>query len=410
MEKLVLEVENIIGHRFKNKKLIEQALTHSSFPNAVCYERLEFIGDSALGFSMGNHLFLTYPNIEPGQLSLLRAANVSTEKLARLAIRHGFHRCIRHKAPYLFDKVDEFVEVAGEKDDSISYGGSVKAPKILADIVESIIIKRLMEPIATLDDLEQQPQPVTMLFDLCQKKGKLIDIKHRRKGEKSIARVFVDGEFVASASSEQRDIARLDAAKIALHKLANIMPIGTKILDFFACIDSTFEIKQAKQKLHELCAIKRWPNPVYSVVKDEGSPQDKKYVCSVQITTVDGILQTLGDEKSRLKLAENSAAALLLWALQKSLNSKMKCSDNSDYHQNLQVDIDVKGVIESLKTKVKENGESVEPSGVADGIREGCDGKAEHKERKHKAKREKDDSREELPEMGDGKKAKKAIV
>ncbi|XP_061361005.1 ribonuclease 3-like protein 2 [Gastrolobium bilobum] len=280
MEKLVHEVENIIGHRFKNKKLIEQALTHSSFPNAVCYERLEFIGDSALGFSMGNHLFLTYPNIEPGQLSLLRAANVSTEKLARLAIRHGFHRCIRHKAPYLFDKVDEFVEVVGEKDDSISYGGSVKAPKILADIVESIvgavlidvkfkykkfwkIIKRLMEPIATLDDLEQQPQPVTMLFDLCQKKGKLIDIKHRRKGEKSIARVFVDGEFVASASSEQRDIARLDAAKIALHKLANIMPIGTKILDFFACIDSTFEIKQAKQKLHELCAIKRWPNPVY---------------------------------------------------------------------------------------------------------------------------------------------------
>ncbi|KAM3755003.1 hypothetical protein ACB098_02G006100 [Castanea mollissima] len=52
--------------------------------------------------------------------------------------------------------------------------------------------------------------------------------------------------------------------------------------------------------------------------KHEGPPHDKKYVSSVQIPTVDGILYIEGDEKSRVKEAQNSAASWIVRALQES--------------------------------------------------------------------------------------------
>jgi len=54
----------------------------------------------------------------------------------------------------------------------------------------------------------------------------------------------------------------------------------------------------------------------HSIEKDSGPSHEKKFVCAVQIPTADGILQMSGDEKSRVKDAENSAASLMIRALQ----------------------------------------------------------------------------------------------
>ncbi|KAI5433297.1 hypothetical protein KIW84_020541 [Lathyrus oleraceus] len=56
--------------------------------------------------------------------------------------------------------------------------------------------------------------------------------------------------------------------------------------------------------------------PKECIVKDEGTPQDKKFVTAVQIATPSATLQMSGDEKSRVKDAENSAASLMIRALQ----------------------------------------------------------------------------------------------
>lgn len=112
-----------------------------------------------------------------------------------------------------------------------------------------------------LDTLEQQPQPVTLLFELCQKDGKQVDIKYWAKEEKIIASVFVDGEFVTSASSDQKENAKLNAAKAALQKLyesgenININTLGQ--------LNGDGEIEAAKQRLHEQCGKKKWPRPIY---------------------------------------------------------------------------------------------------------------------------------------------------
>lgn len=330
----VRAVENLLNYRFKNKMLLEEALTHSSYTDSASYQRLEFVGDAALGLAVSNYVFLAYPDLDPGQLSLLRAANISTEKLARVAVRHGLHRYVRHNATALHDKVRDFATAVGQEDETEVYGGATKAPKVLADIVESVaaavyvdcgfdlqalwvIFRGLLEPIVTLDVLQHQPQPVTLLFELCQKDGKQVDIRYWRKGEKNIASVYVGGEFVASASSEQKENAKLHAAKAALQKLS--YKTGKKIgRDITGEVNGSTEIEGSKQKLHELCRRKRWPKPNYKIEKEIGPAHDRRFICSVQIEIPEAVLFVTGDEKSRVKEAENSAASLMLLGLQDS--------------------------------------------------------------------------------------------
>ncbi|KAL5974514.1 hypothetical protein ACLOJK_031179 [Asimina triloba] len=98
-------VERILCYRFKDRKLVVEALTHGSYyypaKSSHTYERLEYMGDAVLNCVMAKQLFLAYPELAPGALTRLRAANVDTEKLARVALKHEFHRYIRHKVSML---------------------------------------------------------------------------------------------------------------------------------------------------------------------------------------------------------------------------------------------------------------------------------------------------------------------
>lgn len=108
MRGAVLALEALLAYRFRKPKLLVDALTHSSWPEDASYERLEFVGDAVLGLAITNHLFLANPDLDPGKLSLLRAANISTEKLARVAVRHGLYHYVRRNAPALDEKVRAF--------------------------------------------------------------------------------------------------------------------------------------------------------------------------------------------------------------------------------------------------------------------------------------------------------------
>lgn len=100
------EVEKIIGYSFQNRSLLNEAFTHPSYhKDCVSYERLEYVGDSVLNLLITKEHFSMYPNLPPGMLTPLRAANVDTEKLARVAIQHNFHRYIRLCSPVLSKQV-----------------------------------------------------------------------------------------------------------------------------------------------------------------------------------------------------------------------------------------------------------------------------------------------------------------
>ena len=74
------QLEQKIGYRFRNKKLLHQALTHSSYANEKklrklgCNERLEFLGDAVLELISSDVLYARFPQIPEGELTKKRAA------------------------------------------------------------------------------------------------------------------------------------------------------------------------------------------------------------------------------------------------------------------------------------------------------------------------------------------------
>lgn len=86
------ELENIINYKFKDRSLLETALTHSSYSNEVkneCKnnERLEFLGDAVISLILTNHLFKIFPREPEGELTKIRAFFVCDNSLAKFAIK-----------------------------------------------------------------------------------------------------------------------------------------------------------------------------------------------------------------------------------------------------------------------------------------------------------------------------------
>ena len=83
-------LEDRIGYRFKNKELLERALTHSSYSNEsglknhhlLCNERLEFLGDSVLSIITSNYLYKNFSDCPEGELTRMRSEVVCERALS----------------------------------------------------------------------------------------------------------------------------------------------------------------------------------------------------------------------------------------------------------------------------------------------------------------------------------------
>ena len=86
-------LQHTIGYRFRDRGLLEHALTHTSRANedvsggVADNESMEFLGDALLGFVIADVLFREFPEFDEGQKSKTKAALVSTTTLARQAER-----------------------------------------------------------------------------------------------------------------------------------------------------------------------------------------------------------------------------------------------------------------------------------------------------------------------------------
>lgn len=77
-------LERRIGYQFRDRKLLERALSHRS-TGASNNERLEFLGDAILGFEVADRLYHLVDEADEGQLSRMRAHLVKRETLADIA-------------------------------------------------------------------------------------------------------------------------------------------------------------------------------------------------------------------------------------------------------------------------------------------------------------------------------------
>ena len=117
-------LESNLNYTFKNPALLELALTHSSYANEKAShrnnERLEFLGDSVLGFIAAEYLFTALPGTPEGELTKLRAAAVCEKSLAKFANEIALS--------------DYILLGKGE----MNTGGN-RRPSILSDAFESVI-------------------------------------------------------------------------------------------------------------------------------------------------------------------------------------------------------------------------------------------------------------------------------
>lgn len=119
-------LEERLGYSFRNRALLETALTHSSYANEnrasgiVCNERLEFLGDSVLGVTVADFLYRHFPDMPEGRMTRLRAELVCEQSLHRVALE-------LHLGDYLrLGKGEE-------------HNGGRKRASILSDAVEAVI-------------------------------------------------------------------------------------------------------------------------------------------------------------------------------------------------------------------------------------------------------------------------------
>lgn len=87
------KLEESIGYRFKNKLILKNALTHTSYANennVQSNEKLEFLGDSILEFISSKYIYSKYPNLKEGEMTKVRATVVCEESLYKIADKHNF--------------------------------------------------------------------------------------------------------------------------------------------------------------------------------------------------------------------------------------------------------------------------------------------------------------------------------
>ena len=86
MSKSIESLEDKLGYKFKDEKLIIEALTHKSYKQPYDNERLEFLGDAVLDLIVGEYLYKKFSKSDEGKLSKIRASLVNEagfDKLAR---------------------------------------------------------------------------------------------------------------------------------------------------------------------------------------------------------------------------------------------------------------------------------------------------------------------------------------
>ncbi len=118
-------LENRLNYCFKNKNLLKNALTHSSYANEIrngisSNERLEFLGDSILSLIVSDHIFSRFPNMPEGELTRLRASLVCEKALC------GFSREIGLGQHLLLGRGED-------------KGGGRERDSILADAFEAVL-------------------------------------------------------------------------------------------------------------------------------------------------------------------------------------------------------------------------------------------------------------------------------
>ncbi|KAJ1558660.1 hypothetical protein HK405_013224, partial [Cladochytrium tenue] len=133
------EVGRLLGYEFRDGSLAIRAVTHVS-SSEESYERLEFLGDAILDCLLMSHFFRSYPDLDPERLCDLRQAAVCNESFARLTVRLGLHKRLRHRSPLVEAQIAAYLDYLASTGlgDRLHPSDTLhEGPKVLGDVFEA---------------------------------------------------------------------------------------------------------------------------------------------------------------------------------------------------------------------------------------------------------------------------------
>jgi ribonuclease-3 len=217
-----------IGYRFRDRGLLEHALTHKSRAaedlsgGVADNESLEFLGDAVLGLVVADALFRQFPDYDEGQMSKVKAAVVSTQSLAQHAerLRLGDHLLLgrgeektggRQKQALLADAYEALIA-------AVYLDGGLEA-------ASAFLLRELKDAIDAGQAQTVARDYKSALQEHVQALGRPLP-EYRVSGEEGpdhrkifSVDVLVSGEVLGSASGRTKKEAEQAAAKAALEKV-----------------------------------------------------------------------------------------------------------------------------------------------------------------------------------------------
>ena len=221
------ELEEKLGYRFRDRGLLEHAMTHSSYANEhrgaglTSNERLEFLGDSILGMVVADHLYRGHPDLPEGDLTRTRAALVCEESLVEVAQALNLGEYLR----------------LGKGESS---GGGRERPSIQADAVEAVLAaiyldggigsaRKFIQKYILSRETDGLAKPLdhkTALQELVQRESGQV-LRYRLVGEEGpdhnkrfFVEVTLNGQAVGSGSGRSKKEAEQMAAAAAIESLS----------------------------------------------------------------------------------------------------------------------------------------------------------------------------------------------
>ena len=221
-------LEKNLGYEFKDRMLLKNALTHKSYIKkgeaTVNNERLEFLGDSVLGFSVAEYLYKNYKNLPEGELTKVRSTVVCEDCLFKVALKIGLGKQI------FLGKGEE--QSLGRRRPSIlsdAMEAVFAAIYLDSDIftVKSVIINLLKEEIEIAIKGRDVKDYKTVLQELVQKNNtytpKYILVKEEGPDHDKVftSAVLLNDKIVGEGTGKTKKEAEKEAAKVALEKMKN---------------------------------------------------------------------------------------------------------------------------------------------------------------------------------------------
>ena len=224
-EKNFAALEETIGYRFQNRRLLRLALTHSSHVNEHkkqdeegSNERLEFLGDAILDFVAAEYLYRSFPDKEEGELSKLRASMVSEKPLAARA---------RDLSLPDFLRLGHGEELTGgrQRDSIVSDAMEAVIGAVYLDggfeAAKELVLRHVLSDLGTEDLFRDKKTPLQEFFQDQKKQVTYEVIEENGPDHDKLFKVaaMVDGDVIGVGVGRTKKAAAQDAAEAAMRAL-----------------------------------------------------------------------------------------------------------------------------------------------------------------------------------------------